>query len=87
MNNKMTSPHSARMLSEDAGIYETRLLIFLETSPQSNKYCQVILSKREFKKTSLTLGKIVDKKGKQEKVTITLSQKEFTLPDLQSNYK
>ena len=63
-------------------LYTTRLLVFLETEPQSNEYRQVILNKEEFKAFSMSLGKVTEKNGKDEVVEINLSEDIHSLPDL-----
>lgn len=74
---------SARII-EELGIYETRLLVFMETDPQSNRYCQVLLNPDEFKKLSLSLGTTIGKDGDEDIVELKLSEVEYKLPDLQS---
>lgn len=71
-------------------LYGVRVLVFAETSPQSNKYCQVLFSPEMFKNMTATIGrrtgKMVD--GMEETIMKT-SEEEYDLPDLHesiSNY-
>lgn len=64
-------------------IYSTRLLVFLETHPQSNKYNQVLLQPEEFKRVALSLGQLVEQTGKTQTVELNSSDEIYTLPDLQ----
>lgn len=69
-------------------IYECRLLCFMETEPQSNKYNQVMLDENQFKIISENIGKLSEnqsnlKEGFEMRVN-RLSEEEYTLPDLQS---
>lgn len=65
-------------------LYVNRVLVFMETEPQSNVYNQVILNAEQFKamsehiseKTGNKLSKDVDE------VNIELSEEEYKLPDL-----
>jgi len=66
-------------------IYSTRLLIFMETEPQSNKYNQIIFTPEQFKEISLKLSNLFPyrgKKGNLELFEIKESEEEYTLPDL-----
>lgn len=68
-------------------LYENRILIFLEISPQSNKYNQVVLTFEEFKNMTATISK---KTGKMlaptvEEVLIETNKTQFVLPDLPSH--
>ena len=64
-------------------IYGTRMLIFIETEPQSNKYNQVLLNAEEFKKASLAIGKVIEKDNDgDDKVEFSFSKEEYILPDL-----
>jgi hypothetical protein len=69
----------------DTQLYETRTLVFLETAPQSNTYNQVLLDSDTFKKMtdviSVSLGRAVN--GIEDR-SITSSEEEYKLPDLQS---
>jgi hypothetical protein len=67
-------------------IYGTRLLIFLETEPQSNDYHQVKLTPEEFKRASLAIGTVVSRKGSEETVEMQLSEEVYKLPDLPEHY-
>lgn len=71
------------MIIDKYTLYGTRLLVFLEDSPQSNKYRQVILTPEQFKDFSNSIGTVVNKDGDDEDVEMTLSDKIYTLPDLQ----
>lgn len=64
-------------------IYSTRLLVFMEIEPQSNKYNQVYFDEENFKKVSLQIGKIVGKEDSGlDRVELSSSEEEYTLPDL-----
>lgn len=63
-------------------IYSQRLLIFIETEPQSNQYHQILLNDEEFKHVSMNIGTIVEKKRDKEIVKIEESTEIYTLPDL-----
>jgi hypothetical protein len=69
-------------------IHEQRLLVFLETDPQSGKFNQVLLNDEQFKKvsdaiiTSKRTGE--DLKKDMEEVKLETSVEEYVLPDLQS---
>lgn len=69
-------------------IHEQRLLVFLETDAQSNKYNQVLLSPEQFKKVSDAIINTKrtgeDLKPEMEEVELTTSEEEYDLPDLQS---
>lgn len=69
-------------------VNECRLLVFLETNPQTNTYNQVILSPEQFKKVSDATGEKTDNnqnlKEGFEMFKTTLSEEKYILPDLQS---
>jgi hypothetical protein len=65
---------------DTSDLYETRLILLLETYPQSNKYNRVVLSKEEFKNISLQLGKTVYD-GDIQSVNIELYDVEYELPE------
>lgn len=69
-------------------INEQRLLVFLETDAQSNKYNQVLLNGEQFKKVSDSIINSArtgeDLKPGMEEVELTTSEEEYDLPDLQS---
>lgn len=76
---------SAELSSE---IYSQRMLVFLEISPQSNQYRQVLLTPKQYKKVSDSIFiKLIEKKpdGKQI-VEIEESDEIYTLPDLMDIY-
>lgn len=66
-------------------LYGTRLLVFLETEPQSNKYNQVLLNPAQFKAVSNNIGVYLDEECRPgfEVKEVELSDEEYTLPDLQ----
>ncbi len=73
-------------------INEQRLLVFIETTPQSNKYNQILFTPEEFKKISDNIGVILNKSDDQiksgfEMIEINQSEEIYTLPDLQSVYE
>lgn len=72
---------------DEIGLYEQRLLVFLETEPQSNEYNQVYLTKEQFKKVSDSIcvpaPQEIVRKG-IEIVKVEASEEIYFLPDLQS---
>lgn len=68
-------------------LYEQRLVVMLETEPQSNKYWQVILDEEQFKKVSNAVSEVfpkgdpTDLKPGYEIKVMTLSEEEYELPD------
>ncbi len=64
-------------------LYTIRMLLFMETNPQSNKYRQVLLTRGEYKDVGRCFGKIVPGKGKDQEVIVRESDEIYTLPDLQ----
>lgn len=64
-------------------LYGTRLLVFLEDSPQSNQYHQVILNPTQFKRVSDAISNVVGRNGDDEDVEMELSVDTYKLPDLQ----
>lgn len=68
-------------------LYGTRLLIFLEDSPQSNKYRQILLTSEEFKKASFAIGEVVEQEGTDQTVKLEMSTELYDLPDLQQTYE
>lgn len=68
-------------------IYETRMLIFLETEPQSNKYNQIMVNQEQFKIISDVISTITDEAmiaPNIESREIKLSEEVYELPDLKS---
>jgi len=72
------------MKLDTGDFYSTRVLVFMETSPQSNKYNQLFLNAEEFKRMSLTLGTETGEKDTNgnDIVKLNHSEEEYTLPDL-----
>ncbi len=67
-------------------MYGTRLLIFVEEDPQSNKYRQVLLTPEEFKKASMNLGTVTGMlDDNTENVELQMSEELYDLPDLQQH--
>lgn len=65
-------------------IYGVRLLVFIETNPQTNKYHQVLLNPEEFKRVSFAFGtKRVAGKAGLLRTKIETGNVEYNLPDLQ----
>lgn len=64
-------------------LYVTRVLVFVETEPQSNEYHQLYLNKDEFKRLTASFGKVVGKKGHIETIEMRYSEETYKLPDLQ----
>lgn len=66
-------------------MYGIRVLVFIETDPQSNKYNQVLLNPEQFKAMTDTICR---KEGKQldndlELTMMETSDEVYELPDLQ----
>lgn len=74
------------MTSIKSPIYEElnvdRLLVFLETGPQTNKYQQILLNAEEFNRVSQSIGKVTHKVGTMEHIELHLSEQVYELPDL-----
>lgn len=72
-------------------LYTLRVLVFLETDAQSNKYNQVCLTAKQFKKMSDAISTELpeDKTLKKEfrNYETLLSEEEYELPDLQEIYE
>lgn len=70
---------------DTGALYNTRLLVFMEAEPQSNKYYQVHLTKEEFKRFSMSIGTVIEEENERGKQTVKLelSEKSYMLPDLQ----
>lgn len=71
------------MNTDISELYVTRLVCFIETEPQSNKYRQVILNSEQFKKVSdaiCTIEKDKDEKG-MELVSFRESEEIYDLPE------
>lgn len=68
-------------------VYETRLLLFMECSPQSNRYRQIMLTPEKFRKVSDCLASLLegdDKRGYSIPVDDT---REITLAEeIRSSY-
>lgn len=66
-------------------LYGIRLLIFLEVSPQSNKYHQLYFTQEQFKEISLKVGDVIAPKDERhiETVKLEVSEDVYDLPDLQ----
>lgn len=70
---------------DTSGIYENRVLIFMETSPQNSKYNQILLTNDQFKQITALLGKPTGEVINEiETYQIETSVEEYELPDLQS---
>ena len=72
-------------------IYGTRLLLFMETEPQSNKYRQILPNLEEFKRISSSFGTLTGKKIEIEgcdvdELKVKLSDDIYNLPDLKEIY-
>ncbi len=69
-------------------LYETRMLIFIETGPQTNKYKQVLVTGEQFKIVSDAISTISsteqDLKEGMEARDVDLSDETYELPDLNS---
>ena len=73
---------------EHSDIYGLRVLVFMETEPQSNKYTQVLLTPKMYKEMTATICRPTGKKdGNIEEMKIDGSEEEYTLPDLSHAYQ
>ena len=65
-------------------LYTQRVLVFLETEPQSNIYAQVILNIDQYKKITTNIGRAVKAANKNniEHYHVELSDEHYPLPDL-----
>jgi hypothetical protein len=72
------------LISIEDQLFNIRMLIFFEASPQSNKYNQVLLTPEQFKKVSKTIEDIFPSEPAGEKVNVSIetSTEVYTLPDL-----
>jgi len=72
------------MNEEIEDIYSTRLLVFIEDNPQSNKYHQMFFTPEEFKRISMAIGKDTGRKnGRLDIIEFQQSVETYALPDLQ----
>ena len=72
-------------VSIESEVYSTRLLVFIETHPQTNEYHQVFLDKKQFKKVSdaiIISVKRVEGLSYDEEVELFWSTESYPLPDL-----
>ncbi len=72
---------------DETQLYEKRLLVFIETDPQTGEYQQLLLNSREFKKLSDSIGTKVENQEMRdgfEALEIKLSDEKYKLPDLRS---
>jgi hypothetical protein len=71
-------------------LYETRLVVCMETAPQSNKYFQIMLNKEQFKAISDEIGKAFkEKQSKDGHNHLVICGTDFTfrIPEkVQSHY-
>lgn len=70
-----------------AEIYGVRVLVFMESEPQSNKYNQLIFNNEQFRKVSKIIGDVYPYLGKEKETDIDLyklnqSHEVYDLPDL-----
>ncbi len=76
------------LVSIEDQLYNIRMLMFMETSPQSNKYRQILLTDSQYRKISKTLEDSHPSVHKDPTrpdhvdVELTLSDNTYTLPDL-----
>lgn len=68
----------------DSQIFEQRMLMFLETDAQSNKYRQIIVNNEQFKTITGLIGKIGETVDGIQQVQIEESEEIYDLPDLRS---
>ncbi len=68
-------------------IYEQRILVFMETKPQSNEYNQVILTPKAFKGMTEAISRRTGKTLAPgiEETLIDTSKAKYKLPDLKSH--
>lgn len=66
-------------------VFEKRILIFIETAPQSNKYKQIIFTAEEFPRITKSIGTPVGMEGDIQVVEIEESNEIYDLPDLRSH--
>lgn len=64
-------------------IYSLRMLVFIETSPQSNQYNQVLLDPKTFKKVSFAISAAAKMSDEIQITPVPCSVEVYTLPDLQ----
>jgi hypothetical protein len=79
--------YNLSMETDISELYSTRMLIFIEDSPQSNKYRQLMLTPEEFTKVAFSFGKVTDVKDGVEDVEIRFSKESYNLPDLPEMYQ
>ena len=77
--------------ADDLGLslHENRLLIFLETDPQSGKFQQLLLNAKQFKRISDAIFQdtrieMSDLKEGHEVAELEVSDETYNLPDLES---
>jgi len=71
------------------GLYELRFLTFIEESPQSNKYAQVLFTAEQYKKLSqaiMEMSTITGYEGDDPTFDIIGSDETHPLPDLKTYY-
>jgi hypothetical protein len=83
MKSKDPQPMPEELMSE---LYGLRLLVFIETGPQSNQYNQILLDKETFKRVSFAITPQIE--GPEDTIVTTsfpvpCSKEVYTLPDLQ----
>lgn len=69
-------------------LYVTRLLVFLETAPQTNRYYQIVLDKDQFKGVSKAVGSVfgeVKTADDKYEMRLNLSEESYALPDLKEH--
>lgn len=67
-----------------SSLYSPRMLVFLETDPQTNEYHQVLLTKQQYKKVSQHICELItpaDVDGIEE-VELNTSEETYFLPDI-----
>lgn len=71
------------------GLYELRFLTFIEESPQSNKYAQVLFTAEQYKKLSQAIMEMYPStgyEGDNPTFDIIGSDETHPLPDLKTYY-
>ncbi len=85
----MDTPNEPKINERDLWeeLYTTRLLVFIETAPQSNKYRQVMLNPEEFKKMSFSIGHTVEiLPNGDQRTEANFSNDTYDIPDVPQIY-
>lgn len=63
-----------------------RVVVLMETHPLTDVYSQVILTQEEFKQVTGLMWKFFPTTKDDEMKCVTVDDKRFTLPDMQTTY-